>query len=91
METSVLQPLLDTSSLGTIPGFVCGAILDLNGQMLKGDLPPKDSAILFHMLVETGSLSLDQFRRITVTALRTRYVISRDDTHIYIIKALNVS
>jgi len=75
---------LDTSP---VQGQLASAVLDLQGNMIRGQLAPQDASTLFQMLVETGNLqSQDKFRRLTVTFPSIRYVMTRDESHVYIVQ-----
>lgn len=84
MQHSV-TPSLDLDAL-PVPGQLASAVLDQKGTLLKGKLSPHDASILYQMLVTCGSLPLERFRRLTVTFSTSRYVVSRDETHIYVVK-----
>ncbi len=69
-----------------VPGQQASAVLDLQGNLLRGPLSEKDCALLYQMLVEAGSLKLDSLSRMTVSFQATRYIVARDVSHIYIVK-----
>jgi len=84
-------PALDLES-SPVQGQLASAVLDLQGHIVRGQLSPHDASILFQMLVETGNLQgMDGFRRITVTYSSVRYVVARDDSHVYVVQTRNVS
>jgi hypothetical protein len=82
---SSLPPSLDLEA-SPVQGQLASAVLDLRGNIVRGQLAPADTSTLFQMLVEAGSLSLEGFRRLTVTFPSVRYVVSRDETHVYIVQ-----
>ena len=79
-----------------IPGQQAWAILDLHGAMVKssadpasGDLPPvvQDAKTLYGMLVESTPLvSNGGLKRMTINFSSIRYVVARDDSHIYLVQ-----
>jgi hypothetical protein len=69
-----------------VPGQSHCAVLDLHGNRVHGDLSKHDATILYQMLVEVGSLALQKFRRMTVTFSSSRYILSRDENYVYIVK-----
>ena len=80
-------PALDLEA-SPVQGQMASAVLDLQGNLVGGALP--DAPILFQMLVEAGSLlhlqQQNSFRRLTVAFPAVRYVVSRDENHIYIVQ-----
>ena len=79
-------PAVDLES-SPVQGQLASAVLDLEGNMIGGQLPAHDASTLFSMLSEAGSfLDLDGFRRLTVTFPSVRYVVARDETHVYIVQ-----
>jgi hypothetical protein len=84
MESSMV-PAVDLDA-SPIQGQVSFAVLDCSGQVVRGQLSPHDASILFQMLVETANLKdTEKFRRLTVSFSSVRYVVARDDTHVYIV------
>ena len=71
-----------------VQGQLASAVLDLNGNLVRGQLPSQDVDALFQMLVEAGALRNMEggFRRLTVTFSTIRYVVARDETHVYIVQ-----
>jgi hypothetical protein len=77
-----------------VQGQIASAVLDCNGTFLRGQLAPVDASLLFQMLVDAGSVLQQQnstathgeFRRLTVTCRTVRYVVARDDNHVYIVQ-----
>mmetsp|Transcript_23085 Transcript_23085/g.54560 ORF Transcript_23085/g.54560 Transcript_23085/m.54560 type:complete len:109 (-) Transcript_23085:338-664(-) len=79
-----------------IPDQQAWAILDLHGTLVRSsadnnanDLPPivRDAKILYGMLVESTPLvSHEGLKRMTINFASLRYVIARDDHHIYLIQ-----
>mmetsp|Transcript_20848 Transcript_20848/g.26932 ORF Transcript_20848/g.26932 Transcript_20848/m.26932 type:complete len:101 (-) Transcript_20848:120-422(-) len=74
---------LDANPLG---GQVASAVLDLKGNIVQGKLPQNAASVLFAVMQETGQLSLQggTVQRITVTLATSRYVVARDESHVYI-------
>jgi len=70
-----------------VQGQLASAVLDLNGNLVRGQLSPHDASLLFQMLVETANLKeIEGFRRMTVTFSSIRYIVARDDSHVYIVQ-----
>jgi hypothetical protein len=69
-----------------VQGQLASAVLDLNGNLVRGQLSPHDASLLFQMLAEVGSLGVENFRRLTVTFSSARYVVSRDENHVYMVQ-----
>jgi len=69
-----------------VQGQLASAVLDLQGNLVRGSLPT--APILFEMLAEAGSLltTKSSFRRLTVSFSDTRYVVSRDEHHVYMVQ-----
>ena len=82
--TSV-PPAVDLEA-SPVQGQLASAVLDLQGNIVRGQLPPDEASTLYHMLVETANLELTGFRRLTVTFPSIRYVVARDEAHIYIVQ-----
>lgn len=83
MET--LPPKLDLEAT-PVQGQLACSVLDLDGNIVGGQMNQHDSSLLFQMLVESTNLEERvRFRRVTVTFTNTRYVVSMDESHIYII------
>lgn len=78
-------PAMDLEA-SPIQGQISSAVLDLAGETVKGKLADGDTALLFQILVEAGSMNLNTFRRLTVTLSATKYVVSRDENHVYIVQ-----
>lgn len=79
------QPSIDLE-LTPVPGQISSAVLDLDGNMASnGPMDRKDAETLYQMLVETGRLEANGFRRLCVRFASTQYVVTRDSTHIYMI------
>jgi hypothetical protein len=82
----MVAPALDLET-SPVQGQLASAVLDLEGHIVRGQLSPHDASILFQMLVETGNLKgIDGFRRMTVTFASVRYVIARDEKHVYLVQ-----
>lgn len=77
------NPALDLDS-SPIPGQLAHAVLDLEGRKLRGSIPEKDATILFQMLEEAADVP--DVQRLTVTLVGTRFVVSRDEAHVYIVQ-----
>ncbi len=76
-----------------IPGQQAWAILDLHGTMVKSSpgISPvvQDAKTLYGMLVESTSLvSKDGLKRMTIHFGNMRYVVARDDHHIYLVQTM---
>ncbi|CAB9496470.1 expressed unknown protein [Seminavis robusta] len=89
VESAVL-PAVDLEA-SPVQGQLASAVLDLQGNMVRGQLSPPDADTLFRMLVEAGSLETTMegaggFRRLTVTFSSIRYVVARDEEHVYIVQ-----
>lgn len=71
-----------------VQGQLSSAVLDLQGNLLRGPLPQQEAVILYQMLVEAGNLNdMSDFSRLTVTfPTSVRYVITRDQKYIYIVQ-----
>ena len=78
-------PILDLEA-SPVPSQLAFAVLDLKGSIIRGQLSSKDATLLFQMLVEAGSLHLEKFCKLSVTSSSTKYVVSRDETHVYVVK-----
>lgn len=85
--TTTASPALDLES-SPVQGQLASAVLDLQGNLVRGQLSPHDASILFQMLQETSNLQdLQQgFKRITVTYSAVRYIVARDESHVYIVQ-----
>jgi hypothetical protein len=79
-------PVVDLETT-PVPHQESYALMDLHGQVLKGDLQEKDSRLLFQMLADVGALSIGKFRRLTVTLGSSRYVVTRDSQFVYAVLA----
>ena len=77
---------------------IASAVLDLHGNLVSTTSTSKQlmidttaTKLLYQILLEVGSLHLPSFRRITLSSssLNTdssiRYIMTRDDAHIYIV------
>ena len=78
-------PLIDLDE-NPVQGQINSAVLDLKGQMVRGQLKPQETSILYRMLLEVGTLNEPTFQRMTVTSMGVRYIIARDENHIYIVQ-----
>jgi len=77
-------PVLDLEA-SPLHGQMASAVLDLQGNLVRGGALP-DAAMLFEMLSEVGTLPLSSFRRMTVSFPSMRYIVSRDESHVYIVQ-----
>lgn len=74
-----------------IQGQTAFAVLDLQGRVVKtsGDFPEQDVRLLFQMLLESTNLVVEKqdggFRRLTVSLASSRYLVSLDESHIYLV------
>ena len=84
---SISPPALDLEA-SPVPGQLASVVLALdNGEIVRGALPnAADAIFLYQIFVEAGNLDLLDFKRMTVTLSPIRYVVSRDDTHVYIVQ-----
>jgi hypothetical protein len=87
VDTTAL-PAVDLEA-SPVQGQLASAVLDLQGNLIRGQLPAQDADTLFQMLVEAGALRNMEggFRRLTVTCSTIRYVVARDEAHVYIVQA----
>lgn len=92
-ETSVNNRLLsDVMTLwldleaSPVAGQLASAVLDLQGNLVQGELSIEIASLLFQILLEAGTLDLGHFRRITVSLSKSRFIISRDETHVYVVQ-----
>ena len=73
--------------MNPVQGQVAGAVLTLDGEVVRGGLPEKDDArLLYQMLLETSSLN-KPIRRLTVSFPSVKYTVARDDSHVYIVQS----
>jgi hypothetical protein len=86
-----MDPSLPVVDLETspVPHQANYAMMDLQGRILKGDLPEKDARLLFQMLADVGALSIKKFRRLSVMLGSSRYVVTRDNHYVYAVLALD--
>ena len=86
MDSSLAEiaPSLDLD-LSPIQGQLASAVVNLNGDVIRGNLPPDDARLLFQMLTETSALD-KPVRRLTVTYPSVKYIVARDETHVYIVQ-----
>lgn len=69
-----------------VQGQQASAVLDLQGNIIRGPLSEKDCSLLYQMMIEAGNLKLESFSRMTISFQSTRYIVARDVSHIYIVK-----
>jgi hypothetical protein len=92
--TPTAAPILLDLDASPIAGQTGWAVLDLNGNVLKNNaLSLHDAQILFQMLQESTSVAVDVdnkgrlMTRLTVTFPGVaRFLVTRDDTHIYLVQ-----
>ena len=84
-ETAAAAPVLDLEA-SPLQGQTASAVLDLQGNVVRGGDALPDAVLLFEMLSEVGTLSLTSFRRMTVSFPTRRYIVSRDETHVYVVQ-----
>lgn len=70
-----------------VPGQIASAVLDLQGSVVRSGnlLPAHDVQILFEMFSQSAQISSDM-ERLSVSLSGYRYVVTRDDTHVYIVQ-----
>ena len=74
-----------------IQGQTAFAVLDLQGRVVKtsGNFPEQDVRLLFQMLLESTNLVVEKqdggFRRLTISLASSRYLVSLDESHIYLV------
>lgn len=81
-------PPMDLES-SPLPGQVSSAVLDLQGSLLRGQLPERDASILFEMFSQSAKVS-DDIQRLSVSFSGIRYVMTRDESHVYIVQTRNL-
>lgn len=87
-SSSATAPALDLES-SPVSGQMASAVLDLEGNLLRGQVPESEASILFEMFSQSAKVSND-IQRISVSfASGYRYVMTRDETHVYIVQARN--
>ncbi|GKY94242.1 hypothetical protein MPSEU_000390000 [Mayamaea pseudoterrestris] len=78
-------PSLDLDS-SPIQGQLASAVLNLKGELVRGNLSSEqDARLLYQMLAETAALD-KPIRRLTVTLSSVKYIVARDETHVYIVQ-----
>lgn len=86
------QPASFDPETSPIPGQQAWAILDLQGTLVRSSSAEapilQDAKTLYGMLVESTPLvsSRDGLKRMTINFANLRYVVARDDHHIYLIQ-----
>ena len=88
-----------------IPGQQAWAILDLHGKLVRssadgsssnnsgGDTQPPilaDAPTLYNMLVESTPLVASGLNRMTINFSSLRYVVARDEHHVYLVQTKGV-
>mmetsp|Transcript_124048 Transcript_124048/g.185397 ORF Transcript_124048/g.185397 Transcript_124048/m.185397 type:complete len:100 (+) Transcript_124048:233-532(+) len=82
-----------------IPGQTGWAVLDLQGTVVRcQSLQDQDCKLLFQMLQESATIltaspannkeaeDIDGLRRLTVTFAQSRFVVTRDESHVYLVQ-----
>ena len=83
MEAPVPAIDLETSP---VPGQLATAALDLEGTLVRGQKLPEEAAgILFEMFSQSSKIS-SEVQRLCVSFSGYRYVVTRDETHVYIVQ-----
>lgn len=83
-------PALDLEN-SPVPGQLGTAVLDLQGNLVHGGreaVSEKDAGILFEMFSQSSKVSSD-VQRLCVSFSGHRYVVTRDETHVYIVQTRN--
>ena len=90
--SSAPPPALDLEST-PVAGQIASAVLDAKTGAMVDDggrvISEHNASILYQMLLETGQLQqeIPVVRRMTVMYNHTRYIVARDETHVYIVQA----
>lgn len=79
-----ITPSLDLET-SPIPGQLASAVLNRNGEIIRSTLSHDDARLLFQMLAETSALQ-KPIRRLTVAYPTVKYVVARDESHVYIVQ-----
>lgn len=83
-----LPPTFDLES-SPVPGQLGSAVLDLQGSLIRGQQVSEDDArILFEMFSQSSKVSSD-VQRLCVSFSGYRYVVTRDESHVYVVQARN--
>jgi hypothetical protein len=84
---SPLPIMLDLDA-SPIPGQMGWAALDLQGTIVRNNqLSEQDAGVLFQMLQESTALCENTgMRRLTVTFAETKFLVSRDEAHVYLVQ-----
>jgi hypothetical protein len=81
-----------------IPGQTGWAVMDLQGTVIRcQSFQDQDCKLLFQMLQESATIvakaeksgdndSDDGLRRLTVTFAESRFVVTRDESHVYLVR-----
>jgi hypothetical protein len=77
------EPALDLNNSSLFQNQVANAIFTLNGSLVRGNL--KDAEILYQMFVESVS-AIENCKRMTVAIGQNRYIVARDQHHVYIVQ-----
>lgn len=78
-------PAFDLDS-APVPGQLATAVLDLQGTFIRGQhLAEDDAGILFEMFSQSSQISPD-VQRLCVSFTGHRYIVTRDETHVYIVQ-----
>ena len=84
-----VPPMIDLET-APVQGQLASAALDLNGRVVRGQLGPEEASLIYRMMLELGTLNESSFQRMTVTMQNVRYIVARDETHIYIVKTREI-
>jgi hypothetical protein len=84
-----VAPAVDLE-LSPIQGQLASAIVNLQGQVVRGTLPHEDARLLYQMLAETSALQ-KPVRRLTVAYPSVKYIVARDEHHVYIVQTRAMS
>lgn len=79
-------PIYDLET-SPVPGQMATAVLDLQGGIVRGPTMV-DAPILFEMFAQSAKVSPD-IQRLCVSFSGYRYVVTRDETHVYIVQIRN--
>jgi hypothetical protein len=96
--TIMSNAILDLEA-SPIPGQTGWAVLDLQGAVVRcQSLQDQDCKLLFQMLQESATVlsnknddddtnnnNEDGLRRLTVTFAESRFVVTRDESHVYLV------
>eukprot|EP00934_Nitzschia_sp_Nitz4_P002799 Nitzschia sp. Nitz4//scaffold4_size323378//59131//59379//NITZ4_000628-RA/size323378-processed-gene-0.264-mRNA-1//1//CDS//3329553303//2789//frame0 len=70
-----------------IAGQTGWAVLDLQGELVKSsEFLEQDRTLLLQLLQQGASVATEDFQRLTITFSSSRFVVTRDKTHIYMVQ-----